>query len=351
MCFATEACFVLFFFFPPPNTDTFSLRLPPTSAIRFSSSSTTSADYHSSSSLRSLIYSNSPLLSLPILAFHSPPVSPSHRTDEDLINKSLLDSINADVDTSTTATRLSPASQHSHLSYDHQQVSSSSLPVYSSRNSLDIMSPSSTNHPNPSAPNYPHFQQPTSYIQYPGDSFNYPTKADIFGPSPSDRYDFVDPYQDPALAHKHVASYSAQLVKQQQSQSQQSVNGIPYLNGAHLQNGIAFSPSSHHHHHHPPPTQHPLLQAPGSGSGNASQQSSSQHVQPPQQQSNRSDQAQEEISTIFVVGFPDDMQVSDIIIIIDLLLLILSFLFCSFELRNGNFKTCSLSPMDLRPLL
>jgi hypothetical protein len=61
-----------------------------------------------------------------------------------------------------------------------------------------------------------------------------------------------------------------------------------------------------------------MLHAPGPGPGvqppqvpqaqQAQQQQQSQQSQ--QQQVGRSDQLQEEISTIFVVGFPDDMQVS-----------------------------------------
>ena len=52
---------------------------------------------------------------LPTLAsistFQSPPVSPSHRTDEDLINRSLLDSIDADVDSTSHASSHSPSSK------------------------------------------------------------------------------------------------------------------------------------------------------------------------------------------------------------------------------------------------
>ncbi|GJJ07251.1 hypothetical protein Clacol_001451 [Clathrus columnatus] len=187
------------------------------------------------------------------------------------------------------------------------------------------MSPSSNNLPNPTVSNstYPHFQpQPFSHSYAATDQFNYPTKADIFGPSPNDslvRYEF-DVYQDPTLAQNQVA-YSAHLAKQQQQQQKlqqppppqsyvtngMTLNGgMPYLNGGHLHNGPTFPPPHHHHH----PAQHPLLHAPGPGPGNASQQQSTpQQVQPqPPQQSSKNDQNQEEISTIFVVGFPDDMQ-------------------------------------------
>ncbi|KAF8514809.1 hypothetical protein BU17DRAFT_68177 [Hysterangium stoloniferum] len=170
---------------------------------------------------------------------------------------------------------------------------------------------------------------------------NYPTKADVFGTS--DRYEY-DSYSDNGhLKQQHVfnvpftnnvgsallQSQQVQLSKQQQTYVN-GVNGnaVPYLNGTvqgpthhtNIQgtvNGIGFGGPPHG-------GQHPMHHAPGPGPGSGPppqqqqqqqqqqglpQQQQGQHVaQQQQQQQQRSEQSQEEISTIFVVGFPEDMQ-------------------------------------------
>lgn len=213
-----------------------------------------------------------------------------------------------------------------------------------------------------------HISVPSSgfppHSHFPSSPPNYPTKADVFGTGqPMDalgRYDY-DAFATHEALHgqqqqpPHVlkgsqvfnpasafslggAAGSSALQPQvpkltgassQGSYNSATVNGaLPYLNGVTTQsqqgppmqgppptmNGILppFTAPPHSHGH----GQHPMLHTPGPGPGvqassqGQSQQPSQQQAQ--QQQAGRIDQSQEEISTIFVVGFPDDMQVSSI---------------------------------------
>ncbi|KAF8592691.1 hypothetical protein K439DRAFT_30515 [Ramaria rubella] len=125
----------------------------------------------------------------------------------------------------------------------------------------------------------------------------------------------------------HAQAQTQQTQTQQQAQQQQQqgyLNSPPMMNGAvPYMNGHGQGPLHHHGMqtngigyggpaHAQGSTQHPMHHAPGPGPGSGSAQGVvMQQSQPPQtqqqQQNARGDQAQEEISTIFVVGFPEDM--------------------------------------------
>jgi len=141
----------------------------------------------------------------------------------------------------------------------------------------------------------------------------------------------VDPFTQ--QLHKQAGLF-APGAQQQQAQvppPQQQLNGLhsatqaSYLNGLHPQQMQSQTPYGPH--------------LPASVSAPAVSQVNHNNTTQPS--------SQEEISTIFVVGFPEDMQVGTVFVTLGTnipIRLILLFLFP----RSGNSRTCSRSPPDLK---
>lgn len=221
------------------------------------------------------------------------PFSPLHPPPEDqaFLNKSLLDQLDAQADAEPTDSATSDDSSHGspHVPF-HQPIHT--IPLDNDFNKMNQFYPraSFTAFPNATrAPARSHYREPPSATApqfYPASQDPFPPQltSPVLGPyDPRASFDFKAAY--PPLDYNQQQQQHPQQ-QQQQQQGQQKLNGYaaPYVNGG-MHSQTPYGPHV------------PMGAMSAAGL-------------PPPAMMGPMGAMQEDISTIFVVGFPEDMQVS-----------------------------------------